>query len=95
MSQVAKEIVTYTSSQYYVMLPGVQGRLRKHVVVGRGLEGNLLFKIEFADNGHKLDIAEGDVYNNIQEVRVASIFGATFGIEELVDNERMADKSLK
>ena len=77
------------------MLTGVQGRLHKYVAAERGLEGNLIFKSEFAYNGQKLDIAEGDVYNNIQEVRVAAISGATFGIEELVDDERMDDKILK
>ena len=47
-----------------------------------------------------MHIAEGDVYKNIKEERVAAISGATFEVEVLVDDkeyddERMADKSMK
>ena len=58
-----------TSLQHYVMLASIQRRVSKYVAASRELEGNLLFKSEFADDRHKLDIAEGDVYKNIKEKR--------------------------
>ena len=49
------------------------------VTVAKGLEDNLLSESEFADYTHELDMAEGDAYKSIKEVRVAAISGTSFG----------------
>ena len=45
------------------------------VTVAKRLEDNLLSESEFENSKHKLDIADGDAYKSIKEVRVASISG--------------------
>ena len=46
-----------------------------YVTVAKRLEYNLLSEGEFADSTQELDIAEGDAYKSIKEVRVATISG--------------------
>ena len=69
------------------MLTSILESVSDYVIGSKVWEDNLLSESEFADNKHKLDIAEGDAYKIIKEVWVVAISGATFGVTSRVKVE--------
>jgi hypothetical protein len=73
MSHVVRETRTYIGSQFYDVLTSMQEGLIDYVAANRKLKDKLLFESKFAGRENEKDIAEGDDYQSIQEVRVEAV----------------------
>ena len=91
ISQVLDETEEDSSLLNYVMFDSIHRSVSEYVTAIKELENNLLFESKFAGIEHEKDIAEGDAYPSIQEVRLEvvsravsrkiprAISGAAFG----------------
>ena len=73
MSHFLAEKKADTNLPTYIMFLGMQRTVSKYVTAVRELEDNLLFESKFEGKKHQLDIAEGDIFKDIQEVSVEAI----------------------
>jgi hypothetical protein len=73
MSHVIKETREDIGLRFYDVFTSIQRELIDFVAAIRKWGNKLLFEGEFADRKHEEDIAEGDVYKIIKEVREATI----------------------
>jgi len=73
MSHVVRETRTDNGSQFYDVLTSMQERLIDYVATNRKLKDKLLFESKFAGKENEKDIAEGDDYQSMQEVRVEAL----------------------
>jgi hypothetical protein len=73
MSHVIKETREDIGLQFYDVFTSIQRGLIDYVAAIKKWENKLLFEGEFAGIKHEEDIAEGDAYKSIKEVRVAAI----------------------
>ena len=64
-----------------VVLTSIQRSRSDYVTVAKVLKDNLLFGGKIAGSEHENDIAEGDIFQDIQEVRVATISTTVYGEE--------------
>ena len=71
MSQVLVDTEEDTSLLNYVMFASIQRSVSEYVTAFRELENNLLFESKFEDTEQQLNIAEGDIFKDIQAVWVA------------------------
>ena len=78
MSHVVRETREDTGSQFCNVFTSILKSGSDSVTIAKVLEDNLLSESEFADSKQELDIAEGDAYKSIKEVRVATISGTSF-----------------
>jgi hypothetical protein len=73
MSHVVRETTTDNGSQFYDVISSMQERLIDYVATNTKLKDKLLFESKFAGRENEKDIAEGDDYQSMQEVRVEAI----------------------
>ena len=55
------------------MFTSIQRRVNGYIIAIRKLRYKLLFESEFVGRKHEKDIAEGDAYQSIHEVRVEAV----------------------
>ena len=73
MSQTVVEVEEDDNIHINDKTAGIQRTVSKYVPTVRDLEDNLLFESKIADKEKKRDIAEGDIFKDIQKVWVAAI----------------------
>ena len=78
MSHFVREAREDTGSQFCNVFTSILKSGCDFVTVAKRLEDNLLSESEFVDSTQELDIAEGDAYKSIKEVRVVAISGTSF-----------------
>lgn len=78
MSQVVKETRADTSFPNLTMFASIQRSMNEYITTIRELEGNLLFESKIANSEQKLDIAEGNIFQDTQEFWEEAISGTMF-----------------
>ena len=73
MSQVLVDTESYTSLLNYVMFASKQITMSEYVTTVKEWKKKLLFESKFEGKEQQLDITEGDIFMDIQEVWVETI----------------------
>ena len=87
--QTVVETEIDTSFQNLIMLTSIQERVNKYITVVRELKGNVSFDSKFSNKEKKRDVAEGDIFRDIQEVWVVAMSGLIFAAKSVTECSRM------